>query len=200
MKQLHGMPDMNIIIGQHALRDFHVDHILRNFMRQYNLIDLIQDVTQIKIKARQIEGNRHKSMSLIHFPPIILTYQTDNMQIKLMDQQIFFQNMNKQRRRHQAVYRILPAGKGFHSAQLAGQGTHHRLIIDMNPSVPDGLIKILQDICTAFHRKCQLPVIVMPENISHRFPAEAVGRCLRLVPGSNDRIRRRDVVDSSPDT
>lgn len=139
-------------------------------------------------------------MSLIHFPPVILTYQTDNMQIKLMDQQIFFQNMNKQRRRHQAVYRILPTGKGFHSAQPAGQGTHHRLIIDMNPSVPDGLIKILQDICTAFHRKCQLPVIVMPENISHRFPAEAVGRCLRLVPGSNDRIRRRDVVDSSPDT
>ena len=117
-----------------------------------------------------------------------------------MDQQIFFQNMNKQCRRHQAVYRILPAGKCFHSAQLAGQGTHHRLIIDMNPSFSDGLIKILQDICSAFHRKCQLLVIVVPENLSHRFPAETVSRRLRLVPGSNDRIRRRDVVDSSPDT
>ena len=53
-----------------------------------------------------------------------------------------FQHRNENGRREQPFFRIFPPGQGFHARDLAGQCTHHRLVVHFDVTLFQGFVKI----------------------------------------------------------
>ena len=140
-----GPLDLDRVLGQDGFRNLHTQHFPRNIIPLGQVHQNLVGVGRHKVGPRQVEGHRHHRLALSHPPFDQFGCFLKDVHVQLVGQVGVFQNWHEAARRHKAAFLIIPAGQSFQARQLAIHQVHLRLEEDLNVSVLDGVINVVND-------------------------------------------------------
>ncbi len=120
------------IDGQGRFGDFHAEPAALQLIFPHDAFQEFHRVHAVKVDSGKIDGYGHDG-------PVVFTEETEvtghffnYVTIQERDQLVFFQHRDEEARREESLLRVLPAGKGFHAAELSRESPDDRLEIDFD--------------------------------------------------------------------
>ena len=155
-----------LLLCQDALCNLYIKKIVRHLKVRHRPVHHFKNITQRKIHAGQIDGDGDNGFTGINGGTNTTADLPDHMAVKPVDKLFALQHRDKLHRLDHTVLGIDPARQRLKAAQLPGDRTDHRLIIDLNKAFGESLIKAFKNIGI--------------QALFHRFSFQTDGRNTRL--------------------
>lgn len=127
--------DLAEVMDEDAFSDFHIQHVVRDAVLVGDAVQFLEHFAGEEVDAGKVEGNGHNRFSAVDAFPVVLADMLDHVHIELADLTAVFESRDEDAGRNEALLRIFPAGQCLQAAERAGKGTHDRLVVDLDISV-----------------------------------------------------------------
>jgi hypothetical protein len=139
-----------LLLAHDALGDLDVQKIVRYLKFADVLIHNGKHIAKGEIKAGKIDGNGDRCLAAVNRPPYAAADLADDVAVKQVNEVCLLQSRYENIGPEEAQFRINPAGKCLKAAKLAGNGTHHRLIIRLYIAPGKGILKAFYNAASGF--------------------------------------------------
>ncbi len=152
------------VAADDALRDLDADPVPGNARRVHAPPDLLHHVAGVEVGAGQVDGVRHDVKALGLLDVDVLQHPLQHIQVQLVDQAGVLEIVYEVGRGQEALDRVDPSRQGLLVADLAVDGPHDGLVVDLYPVLGKRAVKVLKH------------VLMLGDPLAQRAVVDLVGR------------------------
>ena len=138
--------DKGKVAADDALGDLDGDPVAADARLIHAPADLLNHITGVEIRPGQVDGVRDNEEPLLFQRMDVLQHPLQHVKIHLVNESRVLQRGDKAPRREKALYRVNPARQRLLITDLLVDGPDDRLVKDLNPSLLDSSVDILDDV------------------------------------------------------
>ena len=142
-----GALELRRSINERFLAELDADEVALEVGIRKRPLEKAERVLAQEILPREVDGNRHDRLFL---RDALFEHAADLAQhgaIELVETPFALEYGQETVRRHNALFFVLPADEGLHAADLFGQCTDNRLIINLDMPLLNCFFQVFQEIC-----------------------------------------------------